>query len=463
MSSQTPSAALLLAAGKGTRMRSRYPKATHRILGKPMGAYPLEICRRLGIPRLVLVVGHEADAVREALGPELEHVVQAEPRGTGHAVLAARSRLEETRGAILVLQADNALLTDEVVSRLCERHAQTGAACTLLAVTPEDPASYGRVVRAEDGSVRAVVEARGAAPEVLAVREINAGAYVFDSARLWETLSRVEPDAATGEIYLTEVIRLLSEGGERVECVTADDPRVGLSINDRVELAAATAIIRKRVLVEQMRAGVTIEDPATTYIEPGVRIGIDTVIRPMTFLSGATEIGEECEIGPGARITGCVLGDRVSVQQAVLTDSTVGDECKIGPFAQLRPGCRVGRKVKIGNFVELKKAEVEDGASMGHLAYIGDAFVGEKTNIGAGTITCNYDGKHKHRTEIGRRAFVGSHATLVAPVSVGDGSFVAAGSVVTEDVPADDLAIGRARQVNKAGWARKRRELEGAE
>ncbi len=256
------------------------------------------------------------------------------------------------------------------------------------------------------------------------------------------------------------MIRSLAEHGRRIEALAADDPSLILRVRHRIDLAIAAMLLRHRILREHMLAGVTIEDPATTYIEPDVRIGQDTRIRPMTHLAGRTTIGEECDIGPSVRIADCRIGDGVAIQFAVLTESEVDSGTRIGPFAQLRPGCRVGRKVKIGNFVELKNAVVEDGASLGHLAYVGDAFVGEKTNIGAGTITCNYDGRRKHVTRIGRGAFVGSHATLIAPVEIGDGAFVAAGTVVTEDVPADALAIGRAQQTNKPDWARKRREQE---
>lgn len=440
-------------------MNSRHPKAAHRILGKPMARYPVDLCRRLGIERIMAVVGHQPDPVREALGPGVEDVEQPEQRGTGHALLCVEPALRSYDGSLLVLQADNVLLRDEDVGALLARHRETGAAALLSAEVPE-PGAYGRLSRRPDGAVERIVEVKGASTEQLALREINIGAYVFRSPALFEALRRVQPDPVTGEIYLTDVVAVLTEGGARVEAVTAD-PITAIGINDRVELARAAAILRERILREHMLNGVTIEDPAATYIDADVRIGRDTLIRPLTFLHGATVIGEECEIGPSVRISDSVLGDRVSVQSAVLAESHVGDDTRIGPFAQLRPGCRVGRKVKIGNFVELKNAEVEDGASMGHLAYIGDAFVGEKTNIGAGTITCNYDGKRKHHTRIGRRTFIGTHSTLVAPVEIGDGAFVAAGAVVTQDVPPDALAVGRVRPTIKPDWARRRRESEG--
>jgi len=454
----SPVVGLLLAAGKGTRMKSRHPKAVHRLLGKPMARYAADLCARLGVSRLLTVVGFEADAVRKALGEEREYVEQTDQCGTGHAVQAAAEALSGYDGLLLVLQADCVLLTDEIVEALLTRHRESGAAATLLTTVLDDGRSYGRIVRSEAGAVSAIIEAKGAPPEVRAIGEINAGTYVFHAPALFAALAEVTPDPTTGELYLTDVVRLLVEGGARVETVVAEDPTVALSVNDRLELAEATAILRDRILRRHMADGVTIEDPTATYIDADVRIGPDTVIRPMTWLCGDTVLGEECDIGPSVRITDCVLGDRVSAQSAVLASSEVGDGTRIGPFAQLRPGCKIGREVKIGNFVELKNAVVEDKASLGHLAYVGDAFVGEKANIGAGTITCNYDGKRKHKTHIGKRAFIGSHSTLVAPVAVGDGAYTAAGSVITQEVPPDALAIGRGRQTNKEEWARKKRE-----
>lgn len=454
-----PPVALILAAGKGTRMRSRYPKAVQPLLGKPLARHAVDLCRRVGIQRVIVVVGHGAEEVREKLGSDVEYVTQEEQRGTGHAVLAAAPYLGDHTGPVVVIQADNVLLTEAAVQALLTRHVERSAALTLLSAVLDDALHYGRIVRRPDGSVAGIVEAKGAGPDHLALREINAGAYVLSPATVFPALASVPADPSTGEIYFTGVVHLLVETGQRVEGVVSDDPVAALSVNDRVELAAAAAVLRERILREHMRAGVLIEDPASTYIDADVRIGQDTVLRPQTYLLGRTVVGEECVIGPNAQITSCSLGNGVQVQQAVLAGSEVGDETKIGPFAQLRPGCRIGRKVKIGNFVELKAAEVEDRVSIGHLAYIGDAVVGERTNIGAGTITCNYDGKRKHRTHIGRGTFIGSHSTLVAPVRIADGGFTAAGSVITEDVPEDGLGIARARQTNKEGWARKYREL----
>lgn len=386
----------VLLAGDEAAMRSRRPKLLHLLLGRPLGAYAAEACREAGIGRVCAPV---------ELGEAF------------HFFSEPAEALDGVSGEVLLLRGDLPLLTPELVlGFLAEAQGVTALAA--------DPA--GEVI----------------------------SALLIPAPLLLEHLPR-------GELRnLESVVARLRERGVEVELAVSGDMGVGLRVEDRVALATAGLTLRQRILERHMRNGVTVEDLLTTYIDADVEIGADTVIRPMTWLTGRTVVGEECEIGPSVRITRCVLGNRVTVQSAVLAESEVGDETKIGPFAQLRPGCRVGRKVKIGNFVELKNAQVEDGVSIGHLAYVGDAAVGEKTNIGAGTITCNYDGKRKHRTVIGKRAFIGSHTTLVAPVAVGDGAFTAAGTVVTADVPEDALAIGRTRQSNREGWAKVRRERE---
>lgn len=458
MSSDT--VAIILAAGKGTRMKSRLAKAAHALCGKPMARYPADAAREAGAARVVVVVGHEADAVRAALGDDLDYVLQSEQRGTGHAVLQADAALREA-GDVLVLNGDLTLLTAEELRSLLERHRVSGAAATILTAVLEDPGSYGRVLRRPDGSVERLVERRDATPAETAIREINVGAYCFRGAELRDCLSRLRPDNDQGEYYLTDVIGLLVAGGFRVEAVPAPDPRSARGINDRVELAAAAAILRERILHALMLAGVTVVDPATTYVDAGVVVGQDTVIQPMTILQGRTVIGAECVIGPSARIVDSTLADRVTVHASVLVEASVGEGTRIGPFANLRPGCRLGREVKVGDFVELKNTVLEDRVSAGHIAYLGDATVGAGANIGAGTVTCNYDGRAKHRTVIGRGAFIGSNATLLAPVEVGEGAYVGAASTVTEDVPPDALAIGRSRQTNKEGWAARRRRQQG--
>jgi bifunctional UDP-N-acetylglucosamine pyrophosphorylase/glucosamine-1-phosphate N-acetyltransferase len=453
--------AIVLAAGKGTRMKSRLPKAAHRLWGKAMARYPADAARDAGAERVVIVVGHEAEAVCAAVGDDVEHVLQAEQHGTGHAVMQADRILSEADD-VLVLNGDLTLVTADDLRQLVARHRATRAAATILTAELEDPASYGRVVRRPDETVERVVERRDASPAQISIRDINVGLYCFRAPELRACLARLRPENDQGEYYLTDVIGLLVSDGRRVEAVRASDPRSALGINDRVELAAAAAILRERVLRDLMLSGVTVVDPATTYVDAGVVVGPDTVIHPMSVLQGQTSIGSECEIGPSARIIDASLGDRVCVHSSLVTSSSVGDGSRIGPYANIRPGCRLGREVKVGDFVELKNAVLEDRVSAGHLSYLGDATVGQHTNIGAGTITCNYDGRKKHHSEIGKDCFIGTHATLVAPVTVGDGAFVAAHSVVTDDVPADALAVARSRQVVKEGWAARRRQAQAS-
>jgi bifunctional UDP-N-acetylglucosamine pyrophosphorylase/glucosamine-1-phosphate N-acetyltransferase len=449
--------AVVLAAGKGTRMKSRLPKAAHAVCGKPMARYPVDAARELGAERVVVVVGHEAEAVRTAVGDDVEYVLQAEQRGTGHAVMQSERSLREASD-VLVLNGDLTLVTPDELRALLDRHHATGAAATLLTAELDDPASYGRVIRRADGTVDRIVERRDASPDEAAIREINVGLYCFRAAELRDCLGRLRPDNDQGEYYLTDVVGLLVGDGRRVEAVVASDPRCALGINDRAELAIAAAIQRERILYRLMLSGVTLIDPVTTYVDADVVVGQDTIIHPMTILQGWTVIGADCQIGPSARITDSELADRVTVHASLVTESTVGEGSRIGPFANLRPGCRLGREVKVGDFVELKNVVLGDRVSAGHLTYLGDAAIGEKTNIGAGTITCNYDGRKKSRTVIGRETFIGTHATLVAPVTIGSGAYVAAHSVVTEDVPDDAMAIARSRQTTKEGWAARKRQ-----
>lgn len=439
-------------------MGSRLPKVLHPLAGRPLARWPVEAAREAGCGRVLAVVPAGLPEVMAGLGDDLEYVEQPAPLGTGDACARALAALGAAEH-VLVLPGDNPLLDGETLRSLVARHLEAGAAATLLTAAPPDPAAYGRVVRDGAGRVLRVVEAGEAGAAELALREINTAVYVFSVPALQEVLPRLH-ERPGGERYLTDAIGFLAEGGSRVEALPAPDPDVAHGVNDRLDLARAAALVRARILRRHMRAGVTVEDPAATYVDVDVSIGPDTTLLPGTHLQGRTAVGAGCELGPDVRITDCTLGECVRVHYSVLAGSTVGDGTRIGPYAQLRPGCRVGRKVKVGNFVELKNAEIGDRASVGHHAYIGDARVGEETNIGAGTITCNYDGRRKHRTEIGARAFIGSHSTLIAPVTVGDGAFVAAGTVVSDAVPADALAIGRAHQANREGWARRRRDRE---
>lgn len=448
---------IILAAGKGTRMKSSVPKCAHRICGKPLARYAVDLCREVGCERVVAVYGHGADAVINAMGEDVEYVIQEPQLGTGHAVQHAAPLLAEYPGTVLIVNGDVPLITSETLSVLLDHHRRTGAAATLLTATPEDPASYGRIVRGPDGAVQRIVEWKDADPETREVREVNAGVYCFEAPLLLPALARLDSNNEQGEYYLTDVIGGLASAGHRVEACVTDDPHVMQGVNDRAELAQAEAILRARINRRWQLAGVTIVDPATTYIDAECEIGPDTILHPNTFLHGRTVLGQGCEIGPGAQLRDCVAGNGVAVLQSTVTEAEIDDGCRIGPYAHLRPGCTLGRNVKVGAFVELKKAEIGEGASLAHLTYVGDAEVGERANLGAGTVTCNYDGRRKSKTRIGKGAFVGSNTILVAPVTVGDGAYTAAGSVVTEDVPPDALAIGRSRQVNKEGWASRKR------
>ncbi len=465
MSETPPSiAALVLAAGKSTRMKSKTPKGLHPLLGKPLLRWALDAVADAGATRTVLVVGHQAEQVQDALGPDYEYVLQAEQRGTGHAVQMAEALLGDWAGVLLVVPGDAPLLTPALLRALVTEHAAGDAAATLLTAVLDDGANYGRIVRDDaSGQVRGIVEARDATPEQLRIREIGTSVYAFDAPRLFDALRRITPQNAPGEYYLTDVIALLAGEGHPVRAVVSPDADIVRGVNTRAELVGLTQTVQARVHRGLMESGVSVLDPLTTHIAATVKIGPDTVVHPFTTLSGVTDIGEDCVIGPGARISDANLGDGVSVRDSWVVASDIGDGTKIGPFAHVRPGSVVARNVKIGNFVELKNAALGSGVSAGHLAYLGDAEIGPGTNIGAGTITCNYDPFRtptKNKTTIGADAFVGTHSTLVAPVLVGDGAYTAAGSVITQDVPADALAFGRARQVNKDGWAaaKKRRK-----
>jgi bifunctional UDP-N-acetylglucosamine pyrophosphorylase/glucosamine-1-phosphate N-acetyltransferase len=434
-------------------MRSKLPKPLHPLCGLPLTEHVIRACRAAGVEKVVVVVGHEAQAVREGLGENVEYVLQEAPRGTGDAVRAAQSLLADWRGTILVLAGDVPLLSAETLQSLIRRHTETGAAATLLTAVLDDPTGYGRVLRRADGSVAGIVEHKDASPEQRAIREWNPSLYAFQGMALWSSLADVRPANAQNEFYLTDTIGILVAQGARVEAVTVPDAREVMGVNTRVELAEAAGLMRQRLLKQLMLSGVTVTDPATTYVDADVEIGQDTVIEPNTLLLAGTRVGTDGVLGPFTRIENSTLGNSVRVLASNVAGSVLEDGVKVGPYANLRPGAHLGPKVKIGDFVEVKNATFGEGAQASHLSYIGDADVGAGTNIGAGVITCNYDGFRKHRTVIGKRAFIGSNATLVAPITIGDGAFVAAASPMTKDVPGDALAIARAYPTFKVGWA----------
>jgi bifunctional UDP-N-acetylglucosamine pyrophosphorylase/glucosamine-1-phosphate N-acetyltransferase len=455
--------AVILAAGESRRMRSGRPKALHLLGGRRLIDYPVRVARALGA-RVVLVVGRGADDVRAAVGeaPDLAYVEQKDRLGTAHALLQARSACGDGAGAILVLPGDQPLMSETVLRALVDHHRSTAAAATLLTAEVEDPAGYGRVIR-EGGRPVAIIEHRDATAAQRAIREIATSTYCFDTGRLWPALDRVRPQNEQGEYYLTDVVSILAASGAPVEALAAPDPEECMGINDRKQLAEAAAALRRRTVERLMAEGVTILDPAATYVDDTVAVGTDTVIYPGAVLEGATAIGAECVVGPGCHVSGSRIGDRVTLRPyCVLSDAVVEAEAQLGPFCHLRPQSHIGAGAKIGNFVELKKAKIGRGAKVPHLSYVGDATVGDSANIGAGAITCNYDGVAKHETVIGAGAFVGTNSSLVAPVTIGAGAYVGAGSVITKSVPAGALAVARGRQEVREGWVARKKSTRKA-
>ncbi len=446
---------LVLAAGRGTRMRSQRPKVLHRLAGCALVEHVLRAADPLGASSTTLVVGHQAAAVERELGAargRLRFVRQELQLGTAHAVLQAEPLLAGESGALIVLMGDAPLVSPRTTQALVETHERTGAAATVLTATLERPYGYGRIVR-RGGQLAEVVEEADATPGQRALREVNSGIYAFDLAPLFSALRAVPEAGPKRERYLPGILQRYRAQGLTVETVVAAADEIR-GINSRHELAEAGTLMRHRKNEEMMAAGVTIVDPATAYVDVDVEVGPDSVIHPSVILEGRTSIGARCELHSGVRIVNSVVGDDVTVNNhSVIIDAEIASAARVGPFAHIRPGSTVGEQAKVGNFVELKKSTLGAGSKAGHLSYIGDAAVGSGANIGAGTITCNFDGAEKHRTTIGDEAFVGSGTQLVAPVTVEPGAYVAAGSCITDDVPAGALAVARSRQVNKEGRA----------
>jgi bifunctional UDP-N-acetylglucosamine pyrophosphorylase/glucosamine-1-phosphate N-acetyltransferase len=435
-------AVVILAAGQGTRMKSSLPKVLHPLGGRPLILHAVEAARALTDIAPVIVVGRESEAVREAVGDSVTFVEQAEQLGTGHAVLQARGTLLGKSDMVLVTYADMPLLTVGTLRRLVERQTANEGPLTMLVLRHKDPRGFGRVIRGSEGAVALVVEVAVATPAQLEIRELNAGVYCFDAGWLWTHVGRIQVSLPRREYYLPDLVGTAVGQGRPVEAVVTEDAEETIGINTRVHLAEAASVLRRRTCERWMLAGVTIVDPATTYIEANVTIGPDTTIWPNTYLRGQTSIGEQCEIGPSTVIESCQIGHHCRVLASALEQAVMEDRSDIGPFGHLRKGARVCQGAHMGNFGELKNATLGPGAHMGHFSYIGDAEVGAGANIGAGTITCNYDGVRKHRTVIGKGAFIGSDTLLVAPVRVGEGAKTGAGAVVTRDIPAGALAYG---------------------
>lgn len=414
--------AIVLAAGKGTRMKSKRSKLVQKIYGKEVVKRAVENAQKAGVNNIVAVVGYMKEEVMGVLGEEVQYAVQEEMLGTGHAVMQAAKYLDGKKGKVLVLNGDVPILRPETLNRLINKSIENKESATLLTAIYNNPTGYGRIIRDEGGHVEAIVEEKDTNDEQKDIKEINAGIYCFDIEELLSALKEIKPNNAQGEYYITDVIEIMNEKGLKTGAVIVEDNTEILGVNDRVQLELLTKVLQMRINTEHMKNGVTIEDMNTTYIYDDVEIGMDTVIHPNTMIKSGVIIGEDCELGPNAYI---------------------------------REGCKLANKVKVGNFVELKKAIIGEGTKVPHFIYMGDSEVGEKCNIGCGTITCNYDGLHKSKTIIGDHCFIGSNTNLVAPVTLGDNTFIAAGSTITEDVPADALAIARARQTNKEGWNKK--------
>lgn len=453
---------VILAAGQGKRMQSKLPKVLHPLMGRPMIERVLEVAEVLKPENTIVVVSSEnEECIRAALEAHdgLQFVRQDPPLGTGHAMMQTRPIVGDAGGDLLVLCGDAPLLTPETLVRLVEHHRATQAACTVLTAVHPDPFGYGRIVRDEAGRVLEIVEHRDATQEQLSIREINTSIYCFRAADLFDALQTLQPDNDQAEYYLTDVIAALVADGKPVEAVMTADSDEAEGINTRAQLARAEAVLRRRVNERLMLSGVTIVDPDSTYIEDSVTIGRDTTVLPGAILKGQTRIGEDCEIGPYCTLEDVTVDERCQVSAFCVLDRVqLRPGARVGPFSYLRPGTVVGEEAHIGASVEVKNAIIGDRTRVMHLSYLGDCDVGSDTNIGAGTITCNYDGRTKHRTHIGKQAFIGSDTILVAPVSVGDGAMTAAGSVITQDVPADSLAIAREPQTIRENWARRWRE-----
>jgi bifunctional UDP-N-acetylglucosamine pyrophosphorylase/glucosamine-1-phosphate N-acetyltransferase len=448
---------VILAAGLGTRMRSKRAKVLHRAGGLSLVEQVVAAARSLApYGRIVVVTGHQAEQVEELLQPlGIGFARQQEQKGTGHALASCRDAVPHD-GLLTVLYGDTPLLTAATLERLRDAQTDSGAAATLISTTLDNPTGYGRILLNDGGDVTAIVEEKACTPEQRKIKLINSGIYCFESELLWKHIGEIEPNPASGELYLTDMAEILARHGHAVRPMHVGDATELLGINTRVELADADRILRDRKNLELMLGGVTIERPETVTIDARVQAGTDTIIEPFARLLGATHIGEDCRIGAGAILENAILGDFVHIAPyTLIKDSRVDSGAEVGPFARLRMDAHVGHDARVGNFVELKKTHLGDGAKSQHLAYLGDAEIGARTNIGAGTITCNYDGEKKHRTTIGADAFVGSNSTLVAPIEIGERSYIAAGSVITDPVPADALALGRARQVLKPGWKKR--------
>jgi len=451
--------ALILAAGEGTRMKSETPKVAHAVLGVPMVRLVVEAARAAGCERVVAVTGHKADLVEQII-PDVACARQDQQLGTGHAVMCAREALGDVDGSLVVLSGDTPLMTSETIAGLVAMRESSGSAVTVLTTHLPDPSGYGRIVRDRDGEVERIVEEKDCTPEERRIDEVNTGTYCFDAGVLFAHLDRLTTSNAQGEYYLTDMIAVFKDEGLTVSAMATDDPLETLGVNSRVQLAEATKVLQARINRAHLLAGVSMTDPDLVWIGPHVELGRDVEILPMTFLMGSTTVADRALLGPNTRITDSRIAEDAVVDSSIVVSAEVGPGATVGPVAYLRPGTVLKAKSKAGTSVEIKNSVIGEGSKVPHLSYIGDATIGTGVNVGAGSITCNYDGKRKHPTVIGDGAFIGSDTMLVAPVTIGEGAVTAAGSAIGKDVPADALAIERTEQRTIEGWAARKRTKE---
>ncbi|MEW6623735.1 MAG: bifunctional UDP-N-acetylglucosamine diphosphorylase/glucosamine-1-phosphate N-acetyltransferase GlmU [Bacillota bacterium] len=453
-------AAIVLAAGKGTRMKSNIPKVLHKAAGKTLIEHVCDALSEAEVKEIVIVVGYGAQEVMNHLGSKYKYALQEQQLGTGHAVLQAQGCLDAAVDTVLVVCGDTPLLTGDTFKRLLKQHLENKAAATVLTAVLPNAQGYGRIIRNDCGTLIKIVEEKDAEEVQRAIKEINTGTYCFQKEALFAALKKISPQNSQGEYYLTDVIESLAKDYLRVETLVTEDYRETEGINNRVQLSEAEKLLRRKINERHMLSGVTIVDPEVTYIDASVTIGMDTVIYPFSFLQGDTHVGEGCRIGPHCTLEDTFVGNSVTMDRIVAKGATIGSNCTLGPFSYLRPGTELAEGVKVGDFVEIKKSIVGPGSKIPHLSYVGDCTIGEEVNVGAGTITCNYDGKNKWQTVLEDGAFIGSNTNLVAPVRVGKNAVTGAGSTITEDVPPDSLALGRQRQTNILGWVNRQKDKE---
>ncbi len=445
--------AIVVAAGQGKRMKSKLYKVLHPICGKPMVGHVVDSLVKIKVDRTIVVVGHGAEDVKSYLGNRVHYVLQKEQLGTGHAVLQVKPEMLHEAGITIVICGDTPLIRPETLQHMITLHQEKKSAATILTAIEQNPHGYGRIIRDKNQHVTAIVEQKDCTAEQANLTEINTATYCFDNQKLFAALALVTNDNQQHEYYLTDVVRILATQGEAILGYCLEDSHESIGVNDRIALSYAEKYMRKRINEAHMTQGVTLIDPEATYIDTDVEIGSDTVIFPQTQLLGNTRIGENCKIGPLSEIRDCQIEDDVVIRQSILDQAFIGQQSNIGPFAYLRPGTKIGKQVKIGDFVEIKNSTIGNGTKIPHLSYVGDAIVGQHVNIGCGAITANYDGINKHTTQIGDDVFIGSNVNLIAPVSIGNRAYVVAGSTITKNVAEEDLAIAREKQVNKPGYA----------